>query len=341
MTKMHLSELDKHPRLLLQARLEPVQGQRFQPTGFADLGAATFELPGDNGESTRQMLLLESAQSVANRLEMVCWDKANNDLISPLQGLPYVRVLREGQPLTNSILEAHRLNSPYILEDPAFFALLQSDLAVKDIGAINMRHVARTVLRYDAGSVLHGVFFANKALAGGRIRMMRLLSGFIEASDALPVESGGVKNDHVDHKGGGDRTTGRGNILFHRTEYVAREITAYFNLDLASLRGYALGQATEDLLTTLALFKIRSFLGTGLRLRTACDLRVCEPLKATNVALNIPSLEELEQGLPALIDAVPHFVDPRITTANWAPKPKPTHGKGSDDKQQDVDEDGN
>jgi CRISPR-associated protein Csb1 len=26
------------PRLLLEARLKPLQGHRFQPTGFADLG---------------------------------------------------------------------------------------------------------------------------------------------------------------------------------------------------------------------------------------------------------------------------------------------------------------
>jgi CRISPR-associated protein Csb1 len=56
-------QLDSAPRLLMHADLKPVQGDRFQPTGFADLGAAVYERP----DGTR-MLLVESAQSMANRL---------------------------------------------------------------------------------------------------------------------------------------------------------------------------------------------------------------------------------------------------------------------------------
>ena len=44
-------------RILVEAELEPMQGQRFQPTGFADLGAATYTLP--NGT---RMLLVEYGQ---------------------------------------------------------------------------------------------------------------------------------------------------------------------------------------------------------------------------------------------------------------------------------------
>ena len=60
-------ELPNSPRLLLQVELAPVQGARFQPTGFPDVGAGVYTLP--NG---REQLLVESAQSVANRLEAVC-----------------------------------------------------------------------------------------------------------------------------------------------------------------------------------------------------------------------------------------------------------------------------
>ncbi len=35
------SSLQNEPRLLIEAELKPVQGSRFQPTGFPDLGAAT------------------------------------------------------------------------------------------------------------------------------------------------------------------------------------------------------------------------------------------------------------------------------------------------------------
>src|SRR5690606_94559 len=107
---MNIDTLNNEPRLLLEIDLKPLQGSRFQPTGFPDLGAADYQAP----DGTR-MLLVESAQSMANRLEAVCWDEANNDWTEPLKGLPYVAVVdEEDKLLTNSVLEAHRLNSPYI-----------------------------------------------------------------------------------------------------------------------------------------------------------------------------------------------------------------------------------
>jgi CRISPR-associated protein Csb1 len=97
----------------MEAKLKPLQGHRFQPTGFADLGPARYTLA-----DRTEMLLVESAQSVANRMEMACWDAANDELIEGFKGLPYIRVKKSGGvgSLTNSVLEAHRINSPYILE---------------------------------------------------------------------------------------------------------------------------------------------------------------------------------------------------------------------------------
>ena len=69
-----LSPLDSHHDVLFEILLKVRQGHRFQPTGFPDLGAAEFETP--SGRS----LLVESAQSMANRLESVCWDEGANDL---------------------------------------------------------------------------------------------------------------------------------------------------------------------------------------------------------------------------------------------------------------------
>src|SRR5882724_4437246 len=101
--------LSAEPRLLLEVRLRPLQGSRFQPTGFPDLGAATYDY------NDVKMLLVESAQSMANRLEAVCWDEASDDLVGPLQGLPYVKSVLPDGTTTSSVLEAHRINSPYIV----------------------------------------------------------------------------------------------------------------------------------------------------------------------------------------------------------------------------------
>lgn len=307
-----LSSLAQNHRLLLEADLRPLQGSRFQPTGFPDLGAA--EYPGPDGTP---MLLVESAQSMANRLETVCWDEASNDWVGPLRGLPMVRVLdADGAFLTNSVLEAHRLNSPYILEskDRTVFDFLESELAGMEEGAVDIRKLASVLLRVDTNALLHGVFLAKKDLAGGRLRLPRVLSAFIEAEEVQVAASGGVKNDHVNPKG--DTSKGFGNVPFARDEYVASRITAYFNVDLAQIRGFGLGGNVERLLVALALFKIRRFLATGLRLRTACDL-TSDDLRVTRPdRYEVPSLATLEAELPGLIQSVAaegRFNEPPVT----------------------------
>lgn len=311
------STLAGAPRLLLEADLRPIQGTRFQPTGFPDLGAAEYQ--GSNGGG--RMLLVESAQSMANRLETVCWDSAADDWVEPLRGLPVIKVFdTDGGMLTNSVLEAHRLNSPYILEgkDQTVLNMLKTELAGMEEGAVDISQLAATLLRVDTNALLHGVFLAKKELAGGRLRLPRALSAFIEAEGVEVAASGGVKNDHVNPSG--DTSRGFGNVPFARDEYVASRITAYFNLDLAQIRGFGLGENVERLLVTLALFKILRFLETGLRLRTACDL---EPvgLRATRPAgFQPPDLAGLEQALPGLIKAVATedlFADPAVTEITY------------------------
>ena len=173
---MNLDTLKDQPRLLLQAKLKPVQGSRFQPTGFPDLGAATFDGPGG-----AKMLLVESAQSMANRLESVCWDVTANDWVAALKGLPAVLVVdKDKKPLTNSVLEAHRLNSPYILEgkDKSFFDTLRRELDITDVGAVDIRKLTAVLLKYDTNALIHGVFLAKKEIAGGRMRLPRALTAF-------------------------------------------------------------------------------------------------------------------------------------------------------------------
>ena len=175
-----LAPLSSHPRLLFAADLRPVQGERFQPTGFPDLGSATYTLPDGT-----EMLLIESAQSMANRLELVCWDEGEGALAAPLRGLSYVSVVADGEEVTNSLLEAHRLNSPYILEtkDKTFFETLKANLGALEKGPVDLRLLAKVLLRFDVNCLLHGIFLAKKELAGGRLRLKRSLSSFIEARD--------------------------------------------------------------------------------------------------------------------------------------------------------------
>jgi CRISPR-associated protein Csb1 len=311
---LDFTPLDNHHRLLIEADLKPVQGTRFQPTGFPDLGAAVYE--GPDGD---QMLLVESAQSMANRLEAVCWDEQADDWAEPLRGLPVIKVIdKDRRPLTNSVLEAHRINSPYILEgkDKTVFDQLKQELADMEEGRVDIRRLATVLMRLDTNSLLHGVFLAKKDLAGGRLRLPRALSAFIEASQVRVAASGGVKNDSVNPSG--DTSKGFGNVPFARDEYVSPKITAYFNLDLAQIRAFGLGDAANRLLTTLALYKIRRFLDEGLRLRTACDLELTELRVTSPDTFAMPAREVLETELPGLIEACSEqFSEPRITQVTW------------------------
>ncbi len=313
---LELNVLKDSPRLLIEARLRPVQGTRFQPTGFPEIGAAEYD--GPDGE---RMLLVESAQSMANRLEAVCWDETRGDWVAPLSGLPFIRVLNEaGDTLTSSVLESHRINSPYILEgkDKTVFDKLKSELADMDEGIVDIRKLAKTLLHLDTNAVLHGVFLAKKDLAGGRLRLPRALSAFIEAEQVKVAASGGVKNDAVNPSG--DTAKGFGNVPFARDEYVSQKIMAYFNLDLAQLRGYGFSDNVTDMLIVLALFKIRRFLKTGLRLRTACDLDVDSIAVTRPDGFDLPELPDLEAELPGLISAARDegvFAEPAITEVTY------------------------
>jgi len=332
-----LSPLHDAPRLLVEVQLKPVQGQRFQPTGFPDLGAARYESP--EGEH----LLVESVQSMANRLEEVCWDDGVHDLVPCLSGLTYIRAEENGAYLTSTITESHRINSPYILEskEGSFKERLIGELGVLERGPVDASRLAPFLMKYDCGCLLHGVFLAKSDIAGGRLRLPRALAGFIEASGVRIAASGGVKKDNVDPSG--DTSAGFGHVPFARDEYTADDIRAYFNLDLGQIRAYGLGAEADTLLTLLALYKIQAFLARGLRLRTACDLEPCgAPVVTRPSGFSLPTLAELEAELPSAIQAVAArglFADPPVTVTTFVAPPKKDKGrKGESDGQHEDEE---
>ena len=296
---IHLKDLEEVNRLLLTVPLRPVQGDRFQPTGFPSLGAATYQT------KDGQKLLVESAQSMANRMETACWDTSENTPVKALDGVSHVTVTRKKRFLTDSMLEAHRINSPYLLEgkDRKFIEELKNQLGGLEEGPIDRKKLAEVLLKYDVGSLIHGVFLAKKELAGGRLRVARALSVFIEASGVKVAASGGVKNDHVNPSG--DAKSGFGNVPFARDEFVADEIVCYINIDLAQIRGFGLEPSAQDLLVLLALHRVRRLLDGDLRLRTACDLEPADRNKLVATRPNgykPPSLPELDEAVKSAIE---------------------------------------
>lgn len=314
---MNLTSLNHAPRLLLEAELSPVAGKRFQPTGFADLGAAEYKLP--NGT---QMLLVESAQSVANRLEKTCLDGDGPGIDPALDGLPYVVTELEGVEggiTTSSLVEAHRIGSPYFLLNKDFQSRLVAEMAYNPKLPLDWKKIYATLFKYDANSLVHGVFLS--LLDGGRVRTPRAVTGFIEAEKVERVISGGVKNSPVDPTGKtqvadvkASESGVYSNVPYTRVEYVAEKITAYFNLDLSLIRGYRLGEDAVSLMIALSLLKIRRFLDTSLRLRTACDFQV-DAVRATAPAdFVLPAEDELLRAVQTGIQACkPFFATPAVT----------------------------
>lgn len=313
-------DLPSTPRYLVAAELRPLQGQKFQPTGFPDVGAGVFKTP-----SNREFLAVESHQSVANRLEAAIWDDATQDLIAMAQGLSYVKVVDEsGAFLTASVLEAHRLNSVYVeksmLGERTFSELLKDEIGFDPNRPFSRDQLVKVLARYDVGCLLHGVFLESIA---GVLRLPRALSGFVEAENIQRVQTGGVKNDRVqatkDEDAGQTASTGFGNVPFHRTDFVAEKIVAYFNLDLDQVRSYRLGKDLERLLFAISVLKIQRFLGRGLRLRTACDLESVGVM--VRGGGQFPSGEEAEAALPDLIARATEasvFASPAMTTTTFA-----------------------
>lgn len=315
--------LEQSNRLLFQARLRPVQSDRFQPTGFADIGAALYSRPEENGETGTQMLLVESAQSMANRLEKTCLDGDGPYIDPALRGLPYVVAKLSGEGVgeivTSSLVEAHRLGSPFFLRDKGFTEKLSQEMEYTQKGQLNWKRIYKTFFKYDPNCLIHGVFLS--LLGDGRVRVPRALTGFIEAENVRQAQSGGVKNSPVDPKGeiqvdGGKAESGiYSNVPYSRVEYVASKITVYFNLDTQQIRSYGLSESATQLLTALALLKVRRFLTSELRLRTACIFDLVGEIEVSRPdSFQFPAESELLSEVKLLITACSsEFADPAVT----------------------------
>lgn len=270
-------------RHIVHAELTPILGSTFQPTGFPDLGAATFTRFEDGKRVPS--LLVESVQSMANRLEATAWDDAAREPVAAVSGLPYVRVVRPGgEFLTSSRLDAHRLASPYVhtstVGGAPMFDEIRRRLGLAKDSPHDRRAMALAVAGLDPFCLVHGVFFASKDW-WGQPKFSRAVSGVVEAHDVERAISGGRKSDHVRHGLDGEKgatSEGFGSVPFHRTEWTAKTIKASFVVDVELLRSYGLPDPVPEVLETLALWEIRSLLDGGLRLRTACDLALAKPV---------------------------------------------------------------
>jgi CRISPR-associated protein Csb1 len=294
-------------RILFDVALEPAIGSRFQPTGFPDIGAADFDRPDGKGGWVKSVLV-ESTQSMANRLEGMAWNDGTGAPVDVFAGMPFVRVVDagDGRYLTSSRTEAHRLASAFVkdskLAGVSMVDEIKDRLGLRDDTPIPPRSIAAAIFALDPFCLLHGVFFADSKWPG-QPKITRAVSAFVEAVDVRRADSGGVKRDSVRHgiKEGGGTAEGYGSVPFHRTEWTAGEIIASFSIDRRQIRSYGLGDAATSLLESVALWEISSVLEDGLRLRTACDLVPVSDDVLDRAGVPLPARSAIEADIRSAI----------------------------------------
>ncbi|HLG54746.1 MAG TPA: type I-U CRISPR-associated RAMP protein Csb1/Cas7u [Vicinamibacterales bacterium] len=302
---LDLTPLDSASRLLVEAELRVATGGggRFQPTGFPDLGPALYR-----GADGANWLLVESPQSIANRLERVCWvdGDAGTDRVGryndACKDIPFVLATdADGRPLTASTLEAHRLSSPYIWDTQPFADpddaskqitlpdYLKRLFSLADNRLVPWKKVAEGLLNVDPGCLLHGLWFNDAAFAGGKVRLTRVLSGYIEARDPSTANFGFQKRDGVsdrtDKEAGQSAAEGFGSVIGPKQHFTSSEIKAYFQIDLERLRSYGLSAPQVCALVAWAIYKIRRVLVASrdgvADLRTECKFEVAQRATST------------------------------------------------------------
>lgn len=302
--------------------LMPEPSGRFQPTGFADLGAALYDQPRPKAEPVK-MLLVESVQSMANHLEATGWNALDNRPVEELAGLPWVKVKAEsGEYLTSSRTEAHRLASAFIrnstLGSNDFLDILEQRFGLMQDRPVDQKQLARALFRLDPINLIHGVFFAVKKWPH-QPKITRAITAFIEAEDVREVHSGGVKTDDVRRRTSGTTggsAEGYGMVPFHRVEYTAARTHMHVAMDVGLLQSYGLSRVATELLIAIARWELASLISRQMRLRTACSFRLAgdPPTAFSDPSALAHDISKLASKCPELEGSDP------VTEVAWNPK---------------------
>ncbi len=366
------AQLDNISRLFVEAELKVpgFGGGRFQPTNFPDLGPALYK-----GADGKQWLIVESPQSMANRMERVCWIDGDGETDrvgrynADCQGIPYVLAITgDGLPLTASPLEAHRLASPYLWDswvvektmkespadkqekNPSTSAAnanpsgveisladkLEQDFSLHENRLVPWKKIAYELLQIDPGCLLHGVWLSG--FFGGRVRLTRSLSGYIEAENPMPANFGFQKRDPVssgtDKDAGQTASEGFGSVIGPKQHFASSKVKACFQLDLDRLRSYGLSNVEVRALAAWGIYKIRRVL-TASRdgvadLRTECKFEAleptCEAVQTDGKKTKGFLLPELADDLTAAFASLNRFEGegekkvPKLIRVRWVPK---------------------
>lgn len=293
-----LDQLYGQDYMCIKAKLVTKDGKPYlQPTGFPDIGACIFK---DAQGQVR--CLVESEQSMANRLEAVCMADGGEWVEPWRSALPLIEVVDGGgQRIATNLTEPHRIASSYILEGKIngvveFREILWRAIGMQGSGkdtSLPLNGRARldsVIFALDPSALLHGYQFVQTSFVG--MRQPRILHARMEANLAGDEEMNYAmeKVDQIEPK---PQSTRRGDIPNNKGQSIAakhriiwKDITAIFELDVLALKNLHLADDQKKFLLGLALWKIGAFLSDypsfdprsrqilgALRLRADCHLK--------------------------------------------------------------------
>lgn len=267
-----------------------------QPTGFPDIGACIFK---DAHGQVR--CLVESEQSMANRLEGVCMTDADEWVEPWRSALPLIEVVDNAeQRIATNLTEPHRIASSYILEGKIngteFRQILWRTIGMQGAGSntslplTGRARLDKVIFAFDPSALLHGYQFVQTSFVG--MRQPRILHARIEATLGGDEELNYAmeKVDQIDPKPRptrpGEIPNSKGQSIAGKSRIIWKDITATFELDLLALKHLHLDENQKKFLLGLALWKIGAFLSDqpsfdprsrqtlgALRLRSDCHLK--------------------------------------------------------------------
>jgi CRISPR-associated protein Csb1 len=347
-----LETLYEQDWVVITASLEIANGRFLQPTGFPDIGPCIYR-----DKEGKRWCLVESEQSMANRLEAVCM-KDPGVWVEELKGLPVIAVRdSQGDLLTTNLCEPHRIASSYVLEGMIDEGTIDAGQTIKQLfeGRLGLKkggdswpldkraELEKLVFALDPGALLHGFQFVQWKFVG--LRQTRLLHGRLEAelADEPEVHYGMLKWDAIEPESARQGRANKGQSIAAKSRVVPKEILASFEIDMLGLKSLALDESQKKFLLGLALWKIGAFLDNrpafdarsrqtlpSLRLRADCYLRP----KSVSWSDDSNSGQVTPKALIKALPDVPDFQ--RLLTGALEIKDKAAGSVSSDSSAKDV-----
>ncbi len=262
------------------------------PATFKDVGHSVWINPATG----RQDILIDSPNSLANRLESALSISSTGQPIALLKGISYCCIKDvAGQSIATTLQLPHRIGSgPIALtKTDNFKEQLQADIKTSGLHA--------AVFRYDALSLIFGTWLSR--INGGHGKIAKVITARIVGRDVTRINIGGTKQEAAPIKAMGissanvDVSTfegknskgsdiGIGTLPFQKYEFVAAKYELQISINWNLIDAYSLPDRCKAMLKTIVSLSVYELLSQQLYCRTNCSFVPAEKFEITGLDLH-------------------------------------------------------